>query len=83
MVYYGKFVDGGSRILCGEWVDYGKSTILTGFLGSAAPVLLVITETGNLGRALVPRGLEALIRILPGFGCSRKSILQRKSIAQS
>ncbi len=83
MVDCGKFVDGGSRILCGEWVDYGKSTILTGFLGSAAPGLPVIYETRNLGRALVPRGLEALIRILPGFGSSRKSILQRKSIAQS
>ncbi|QLI49404.1 putative membrane protein [Pseudomonas phage vB_PaeM_USP_3] len=40
-------MDSESKILDGEWVNYGKSTILTGFLGSAAPVLLVITETRN------------------------------------
>ncbi|WKV23327.1 hypothetical protein APTCPA18_CDS77 [Pseudomonas phage APTC-PA18] len=47
MLHYGKFVDGGSRILCGEWMNCGKSTILTGFLGSAASSLPVIYETGN------------------------------------
>ncbi|XAQ57759.1 hypothetical protein [Pseudomonas phage vB_Pae_SG_WM_SEW_P16] len=47
MVYCGKFVDSESKILDCEWVNYGKSTILTGFWGRPRAGTTVITETRN------------------------------------